>query len=143
MEAGTATFPELNPAMELEQVFWHFFTKFRHLPSPRSVSEARIIPHEVQFLEHWFASQFGKPRNWCDRTWQERLEENVTASSREMFGALFLILASEVCRERCSEDLVWPTIATAFIANKTTYSVLFATLPWLSVPRRGAALVRD
>ena len=126
METDSAAFPELDPSMELEQVFWHFFVKFQHLPTPRSVAEARVTPAEVEFLEHWFARQFGKPRNWCDRTWQERVEEDATASSREMFGALFLILASEVCRDRCSEDLVWPTVATTFIANKTTYSVLFA-----------------
>ncbi len=126
MEADSATFPELDPAMELEQVFWHFFVKFQRFPTPKSVAEARVTPAEVEFLEQWFARQFGKPRNWCDRTWQEQVEEDTTASSREMFGALFLILASEVCRDRCSEDLVWPTVATAFIANKTTYSVLFA-----------------
>lgn len=121
---GADTLPELDPTMELEQVFWHFFVKFKHLQTPRSVSEARVTPEEADFLEHWFASQFGKPRNWCDRTWQERVEEDTTASSREMFGALFLILASEVCRDRCCEDLVWPTVATAFIANRTTHSRL-------------------
>ena len=94
MEVGMGTLPELNSSMELEQVFWHFFVKFQHLTAPRSVSEARITCDEVQFLEHWFSAQFGKPRNWCDRTWQERVEGHVTASSREMFGVLFLILAA-------------------------------------------------
>ena len=43
------------------------------------MSEARISVNEVQFLEHWFSSQFGKPRNWCDRTRQEKVEEDITA----------------------------------------------------------------
>src|SRR5262249_44757364 len=47
-------------------------------------------------------------------------------SSREMFGALFLITASEVCRDRCGEDVIWPTVAAAFSINKTTHSVLFS-----------------
>jgi len=126
MNAGTATLPALSPRMELEQVFWYFFVKFQRLNVPRSVSEAKISIDEVQFLEHWFADQFGKPRNWCDRTWQEPVEEGITASNREMLGMLFLILASEICRDRCSDELIWPTIATAFAANRTTRAVLFA-----------------
>ena len=111
--------------MELEQVYWYFFIKFRNLTAPRSVAEANITSEELKFLQDWFAIQFGKPRNWCDRTWQEKVEDDHTASSREMFGALFLILASELCRDHCSEEAIWPIVAENLKANKTTHSVLF------------------
>lgn len=111
--------------MELEQVYWYFFTKFANLDVPRSVAEARITIDEVTELQSWFDGQYGRPRNWCDRTWQEKVEGAHTASSREMFGALFLILASEIARDHCNEDSLWPAIAERFRANKTTHSVLF------------------
>jgi len=111
--------------MDLDGVFWHFFTKFQPLPAFKSVAEAQITASEVDFLKQWFADQFGKPRNWCDRTWQENIEGDVTASSQEMFGALFLIFASETCRDYCNEESVWPAIRSAFKANKSTYGVLF------------------
>ncbi len=125
MEPTTAKVSELHPSLDLDRVFWHFFMKFQPLPAPRSVAEARISACEVEFLRHWFADQYVKPRNWCDRTWQEKVEGDVTASSREMFGALFLIFASETCRDHCNEESVWPAIRTAFKANKSTYGVLF------------------
>jgi hypothetical protein len=112
--------------MELEQVYWYFFTKFQNLDVPRSVAEARISGDELEALQSWFNVQYGKPRNWCDRTWQERIENSHTASSREMFGALFLILASEIARDHCSEETLWPSIAERFLTNKITHSVLFA-----------------
>lgn len=111
--------------MELEQVYWHFFTKFQDLDVPRSVAEARITGNEVAELQAWFDGQYGRPRNWCDRTWQEKVEGAHTASSREMFGALFLILASEIARDHCTEESLWPGIAERFRTNKTTHSVLF------------------
>jgi hypothetical protein len=111
--------------MELDRLFWHFFKKFEPLPAPRSVAEAGIVGSELEFLKQWFADQYGKPRNWCDRTWQENIEADITASSQEMFGALFLIFASEICRDHCDEESVWPAIRSAFKANKSTYGVLF------------------
>ena len=111
--------------MTLDQVFWHFLEKFQTLPIPRSVVLARTSASEVEFLRQWFADQYGKPRNWCDRTWQESIEGDVTASDQEMFGALFLIFASEICRDHCDEESVWPGIRNAFMANKSTYGVLF------------------
>lgn len=125
METIVHSSSRLHPSMDLDGVFWHFFTKFEPLPAPRSVAEARITASEVEFLKQWFADQFGKPRNWCDRTWQENVEGDVTASSQEMFGALFLIFASETCRDCCNEESVWPAIRFTFKANKSTYGVLF------------------
>jgi hypothetical protein len=115
----------LDTSMELEQVYWYFFTKFQDLETPRSVAESRIAGDEIEKLQSWFNVQYGRPRNWCDRTWQESVEGSHTASSREMFGALFLILASEIGRDHCSEDSLWPGIAEGFRNNKTTHSVLF------------------
>ena len=42
-----------------------------------------------------------------------------------MFGVLFLILASEIGRDHCSEESLWPGIAERFLTNKITHSVLF------------------
>jgi hypothetical protein len=125
MSTGQIRLTNLDSSMELEQVYWYFFTKFQDLDVPRSVAEARISRHEIEGLQSWFNVQYGKPRNWCDRTWQERVEGTHTASSREMFGALFLILASEIGRDHCSEESLWPGIAERFQTNKTTHSVLF------------------
>ena len=125
MSTGDNQLTNLDPSMELDQVYWHFFTKFRGLDVPRSVAEARITGAELETLQSWFDGQYGKPRNWCDRTWQENVEGTYTASSREMFGALFLILASEIGRDHGSEESLWPSIADKFRTNKTTHSVLF------------------
>ena len=125
MSTGQNPRPNLDSSMELEQVYWHFFTKFEDLDVPRSVAEARITCDEIAELQAWFDGQYGRPRNWCDRTWQEKVEGAHTASSREMFGVLFLILASEIAREHCNEESLWPTIAERFRTNKTTHSVLF------------------
>jgi hypothetical protein len=125
MSTGLNRLPNLDSSMELEQVYWHFFTKFQDLNAPRSVAEARISAEEVATLQSWFNFQYGRPRSWCERTWQEKVEGSHTASSREMFGALFVILASEIGRDHCSEESLWPGIAERFLANKTTHSVLF------------------
>jgi len=52
----------------------------------------------------------------------------VAASSREMFGSLFLIFASEIIRDQCSEEFVWPAISRAFRTNKNAYSALFDSI---------------
>jgi hypothetical protein len=87
---------ELDPSIELEEVFLHFFTKFRDLQRPSSVVEAKITSAEVVSLQQWLGSQDEKPRNWCERTWQEKVDSSITASSREMLGALFLIVHHSV-----------------------------------------------
>lgn len=117
---------ELDSSMELEEVYLHFLMKFQYLQCPRSVAEAKIGRSEVEALQCWFGNQYEKPKSWCDRTWQDKVDGNVTASSREMLGALFVILASEVYRDQCSEDSAWPTIAEAFRFNRKTKAVLFA-----------------
>jgi hypothetical protein len=125
MSKGISRLSTFDCSMELEQVYWRFFTKFEDLDVPRSVAEARINRDEIEELQSWFNIQYGRPRNWCDRTWQESVEGTHTASSREMFGALFLILASEISRDHCSEESLWPGIAEGFKTNKTAHSFLF------------------
>ena len=125
MSSAESQLTNLNAHMELEQVYWHFFLKFQELDPPRSVAEATITNEELRVLQEWFEGQYGRPRNWCDRTWQEKVDGVHTASSREMFGALFLILASEIARDHCNEESLWPTIAQRVTTNKTTRSVLF------------------
>ena len=111
--------PQPGEPMELQDIFVYFVAKFDHLPTPKSVSEAQITADELAFLTHWFSALYGKPRSWCDRDWQEVLTENATASSREMFGALFLILSAEICRDRCGEDAVWPAVCK--FSRRTAY----------------------
>ena len=125
MDADVVRNTELDASMELEDMFLHFFTKFKDLQHPISIAEAKITSDEVALLQQWFGRQYEKPRNWCERTWQENVDGSITASSREMLGVLFLILASEVYRDKCSEDSAWPTIAEAFKANKRTQALLF------------------
>jgi hypothetical protein len=102
MATGDIALPTLDPSIELEQMYWHFFVKFQGMRAPRSVAEARIAKGELKILQEWFVRQYERPRIWCERTWQEKVEGEHTASSREMLGALFLILASEVSRDHCS-----------------------------------------
>lgn len=111
---------------ELENVFLYFWNKFSPLAIPRSVAEAQIKQSELDFLVRWFSALYGKPRNWCERDWQDDLTEQVSASRREMFGSLFLILAGEVCRDQCNEDALWPSIAAILRRDKNTYPLLFA-----------------
>jgi len=92
------------------------------------VVEARVSAQEIEFLGDWFAAKGGWPRFWCERTWQEEVEGDVAASSREMFGSLFLIFASEIIRDQCSEEFVWPAISRAFRTNKNAYSALFDSI---------------
>jgi hypothetical protein len=125
MAAGNHLPPGLHTASELDHVFWHFFTKFQRLPTPRSVAEARVSAHELEFLTGWLIERGGWARHWCERTWQDTIEGDLTASDREMFGALFLIFASEVIRDQCNEESMWPAISKPLRANKNAYTVLF------------------
>jgi hypothetical protein len=125
MGAGKYSLPGLHSASELDHVFWHFFTKFQVLPTPRSVAEARVSAHEVEFLTGWLVERGAWARHWCERTWQDKIEGDFTASDREMFGALFLIFASEVIRDQCNEESMWPAISKRLRGNKSAYTVLF------------------
>ena len=125
MSADVCGNVKLDASMALEDVFLYFFTKFRDLPNPRSVAEARITSDEIASLKQWFCQQYERPKNWCERTWQDKVDSCITASSREMLGVLFLILASEVYRDQSGEDSAWPTIAESFSANKKTQAILF------------------
>jgi hypothetical protein len=125
MAAGNHLSPGLRATSELDHVFWHFFTKFQRLPIPRSVAEARVSACELEFLVGWLVERGGWSGHWCQRTWQDKVEGDFTASDREMFGALFLIFASEVIRDQCNEESMWPAISKQLRANKNAYAVLF------------------
>jgi hypothetical protein len=114
-----------NAPAELENVFLYFWNKFAPLATPRSVAEARITQSELDFLVLWFSALYGKPRNWCERDWQDDLTEEVSASRREMFGSLLLILAGEICRDQSSEDALWPTVVAVLRNDKITFPLLF------------------
>jgi hypothetical protein len=42
-----------------------------------------------------------------------------------MFGGLFLILCSELCRDQCGEDSVWPKISQVLKADSISFPFLF------------------
>src|ERR1017187_3603748 len=116
---------ELHPSMELEDVFLRFVTRFETLPYPRSVAEARITAAETDALSRWFSQQWGRPLMWCEDTFQSDLSNGIFASSQEMFGALLLVLASEVCRTSSNEDSVWPAVTAVLKADTVSFSALF------------------
>src|ERR1039457_662519 len=96
MRTPSADLPcEIHLSMELEDLFLHFFKRFEALPDPRSVAEARITPVEVEALSLWFSQQWGRPRMWCEDTFQSDLSNEIFASRQEMFGALLLVRSEE------------------------------------------------
>src|SRR5579863_1472582 len=118
---------EIHPSMELEDVFLHFLNKFENLPNPRSVAEAGITTDELEALTLWFSERWPRRnyRVWCESTFQRDLSDEIFASQREMFGALLLILASEVCRAKSTEDAVWPAVTAVLQADKASFPGLF------------------
>ncbi len=118
---------EIQPSMELEEVFLHFLNRFESLPNPRSVAEAGITTDEAEALTLWFSEP--EPRMWCgmwcESTSQVYLSNGIFASKREMFGGLLLILASEVCRANSNEDSVWPVVTAVLQTDKGFFSPLF------------------
>jgi hypothetical protein len=108
--------------MHLDELYLHFSEKFRELPNPRSVAEAAITAGEVAVLTQWFSVGW-EHRTWCESTF--RVSDRISASRQEMFGALMLILASEVCRDRSNEDAVWPAVTAIFKANEVSFPALF------------------
>lgn len=116
---------EIYPAMELEDLFLHFFKRFEALPNPRSVAEARIAAVEIEALKLWFSQQWGRPRMWCEDAFQSDISNQIFASRQEMFGALLLILASEVCRASSNEDSVWPAVTAVLKADTVSFPALF------------------
>jgi hypothetical protein len=117
---------EVHASMELEDVFLEFLKKFESLPQPRSVAEAKITDVEIDALRRWFSQQWGRPRMWCEDTFQSQLASGIFASPQEMFGALLLILASEVCRTTSNEDSVWPAVTAVLKADTVSFPALFA-----------------
>jgi len=106
-------------------LFLCFLERFAVLPRPKSVAEARITANEFQALTLWFSERRGFPRIWCESTWQADLANGVSASQQEMFGALLLILASEICRDKSNEDAVWPEVTAVLKADKVSFPALF------------------
>jgi len=112
--------------MDLDDVFLHFLGKFEALPKPSSVAEARITTDELRALTLWFSERWGMPRMWCESTRQVNLPKETSASRQEVFGALFVVLASEVCRDKSNEDAVWPTVTAVLKADTISFPALFA-----------------
>jgi len=111
--------------MGLDDVFLQFLKRFDNLPNPRSVAEVRITTIEIEALSVWFSQQWGKPRMWCESTFQSHIADETFASPQEMFGAVLIILASEVCRARSNEDSVWPAVTAVLKADAVSFPALF------------------
>lgn len=116
----------IDNSTDLEDVFLYFVRSLPPTP-PVSVAEAKFTDKELACLKCWFSELTGKPRNWCDDPWQISLGEMGTASPQEMFGALLIILAAEVCRAKSNEEELWPAAAGVLQADKITFPALFAT----------------
>src|SRR5450759_2300657 len=128
MRTASADLPcEIHLSMELEDVFLHFLKRFETLPNPRSVAEARITAVEIEALSLWFSQQWGRPRMWCESTFQSDLCNEIFASPQEMFGALLLILAAEVCRTSSNEDSVWPAVTAVLKTDTVSFPSLFVS----------------
>jgi hypothetical protein len=110
---------------DLDDVFLHFHSRLEQIPAPRSVAEARITPEELSGLIRWFSDLRKKPRMWSDDPWQRKIENGVIVSNQEMFGALLVILASEICRDTASEEEVWPAVTAVLAVDKLTFRLLF------------------
>ena len=121
------SYGQLDASMELEDLYLYFHSRFSKLPHPRSVAEIGVAANEIQFLIQWFSNLYGKPRNWCERDYVDTLPGGVLASQREMFGALLLTLAAEICRGEGGEDAVWPKVTSILRADKFSFPYLFSS----------------
>jgi hypothetical protein len=134
---------EITASTELDDVFLNFLSRFETLPAPRSVAELRVTTDEFEALKIWFSEGWGKPRMWCEDTFQIALSNQISASRQEMFGAMFLVLASEVCRRKANEDAVWPAVTAVLKADKVSFPALFvAGQPTTACKRAMAAGAR-
>ena len=125
-DTGVAVSHEIGPDSDVDDVYLHFHTRFGAVPdSFRSVAEAAISRQDLCSLIEWFSDLRKKPRMWCDDPWQYKLPSVGTASNQEMFGALLIILASEVCRDKSSEEELWPAVAAVLDKDKHTFPFLF------------------
>ena len=113
-----------TPLSDLEDIFLHLESLFKPLPEPKSTVEGLILRSDYETLMEWFQA----PNRWESAYWCEdrlRLESAGGATRQEMFGALFLILAANSCRDHASDDAVWPAV-TKVLHGGSVYSVLFA-----------------
>jgi hypothetical protein len=116
----------IDPYSELDEVFGHFHARLENIPgSPRSVAEASITSDDLGSLIEWFSDLHKKPRMWCDDPWQRKIAGIGNVSNQEMFGALLIILASEVCRDKSSEEELWPAVAAVLEKDKHSFPLLF------------------
>src|SRR5215469_6520550 len=126
--SGTAVTPShaIDPYSDLDDVFLYFHAKFEGIPeSLRSVAQAAISTEDMRSLTDWFSDLHKKPRMRCGDPWQKNITGIGTASNQEMFGALLIILASNVCRERSSEEELWPAVASVLEKDRHSFPVLF------------------
>jgi hypothetical protein len=127
-KSGTAVASSnsIDPYSDLDDVFLHFHARFQGIPdSPRSVAQAAIPHEDLHLLIEWLSDLHKKPRMWCDDPWQRKIAGIGTASNQEMFGALLIVLASEVCRDKSSEEELWPAVAAVLEKDKHSFPVLF------------------
>lgn len=79
----------------LEQAYASLFAK-ANFDQYWSLAELRLDEKDVRWLKDWFVSL--KP------------DHSILTGSGEKLGALLLCLGEELCREKSTEDSVWPSI---------------------------------
>jgi hypothetical protein len=87
MATPSAVLSEITASTELDDVFLHFLVRFEALPVPRSVAEIRVTTDEFEALKLWFSEGWGKPRMWCEDTFQIDFSNQVSASRQEILKA--------------------------------------------------------
>ncbi len=81
---------------------------------------------------------------WCEDTFQTALSDQIHASRQEMFGALLLILATELCRANSNEDAVWPAVTTVLKADTVSFPLNRESRPSLNpanLEKTGSAVI--
>lgn len=96
---------------KLETVFEPLQERAVEFDRPWSIAELRLPDREVTWLRDWFRSLTpGNTQNWIQSVMLAKFPGRAYATYRQMFGALLLCVAAEVCREESREDSVWPAV---------------------------------
>ncbi len=96
---------------KLENVFEPLQKRALEFGHPWSIAELRLPDQEVTWLRDWFRSLTPEnTQNWIESVMLAKFPGRAYATYRQMFGALLLCVAAEVCREESREDSVWPAV---------------------------------
>ena len=100
--------------MSIEDYFLELYRQLREIPKPRSIVEIEPEAELVGRLKDLFRNLPLESQIWVWDLLPVQLEGGPNVSRSEMFGALVLALAAEVCREESTEGAVWGTVCSRF-----------------------------